>query len=167
MLLNALCHTALLHKPSSLLDWEGAGTCLPSAHATLIRSCSTRGTSARFQYSLPPSVHFTPLTWPMGIIRGVFAQATRKKKVSQCWSAEKLAALRASSTRTHLLSKAATSDAKKVRSITSSLVPVYIIVRLEWTVLLNVIKCFIISTLASSFHANPLLSFVSSVPYLS
>ena len=63
-------------------------------------------------------------------------------------------------TRTHLLSKSAPSHANQVRSITFSSVPVYIMVGLEWTVLLNLINCFIRSTLASNFHVNPLLTIV-------
>lgn len=81
-------------------------------------------------------------------------------------------------TRTHLLSKSTLSDANQIRSITFSSVPTYIMVRLEWTLLLNLINCFIMSTLVCNFQVNPLLPIakwclliwlnsVSSIPYLS
>lgn len=63
-------------------------------------------------------------------------------------------------TKSHLPSKSAPSDADWVMSITFSSAPNYIMVRPEWTFLLNLIDCFIRSTLAFIFRVNPFLTTV-------
>lgn len=149
----------LLCEPSTCLGWVEAAMCIINARVSSHRVLhNQRGPvpdfgNGYFQQPISRQLHDLWESLEVCLCKPVWKRRPAKAYLLRNWKPHELIG-----TRTHLLSKSALSDANQFRSITFSSVPTYIMVRLEWTLLLNLINCFNMSTLVCNFQVNPLLT---------
>lgn len=159
-LITALCHTALLCEPTSYRlsgsrDACNQWTCKCSSCPAHQRGPVPDTGYCYFQQPISLQLRDVWESWGVCLHKVIWKRRPANAYLLRNWKPHELI-----STGTHLFSKSTLLAASWIRSITFSPVPVCITVRPEWAVLLNLIKYFVMSTLASNFHVNPLLNTV-------